>query len=214
MRDPIARPRALAALTASLLLGCATAQQHPADRSPPMLPVPRVAVPLIEHHLSAEEIRQRSQAAEQQCERALAAIVAVPTADRSFANTVEAMEQAIEDYVDVVERLGILKHVHRDEKVRVAAAAAEEASAKYLVRIASRRDLYRAVRAWQQGAGARETLDAQQRRLLELQPARLSPQRPRVRRRRPRRLVALRTRLAELRPGSARTSTRTPTASR
>ena len=130
--------------------------------------VPRVAVPLIDHKLAPDEILRKSQAAEADCEKALKAIEALPDASRTFANTVEAMEQAIGDYYDVTSRLGILKDVHPSDKVRQAAASAEEDAGKFLVKIASRRELYRAMKGWQANAGAREVLEPQQQRLVEL----------------------------------------------
>jgi thimet oligopeptidase len=133
-----------------------------------MTAVRRIAVPLIEHRLTADEVLRRIQAAGADCDRSLAQMVAVPDAARSFGNTVEALELAVAAYVDTAGRLGILKDVHRDEKVRAAAARAEETAGKYLVAVASRRDVYRAVRAFVDGNGKREALDAQQRRLLEL----------------------------------------------
>ncbi len=130
--------------------------------------VERVPVPLIDHKLAPDEILRRSQAAEAACEQALKAIEALPDASRTFANTVEAMEQAVDDYLDASSRLGILKDIHPSDKVRQAAAVAEENAGKYLVQVASRRELYKAVKGWQANAGAREVLDAEQQRLLEL----------------------------------------------
>jgi len=191
------RPCILAAAILGLALACATAPRSP-ERSTPMTSVPRVAVPLIEHRLAPEQILKKSQAAEAECDRALAAIAALSDATRTFANTVEAMEQAVDDYADASQRLGLLKDVHPDEKVREAAAQAEENAGKYLVKIASRRDLYKAVMGWQAGAGAHEVLDAQQKRLLELSLRDFRRNGLELDDARLARLVALRTRLTEL----------------
>lgn len=163
--------RTLAVLSVSLALACAATQRTgevPSDRSSKMTPLKRVAVPLLEHRLTPDEILQRSQAAEAVCDRELTAIAGLADSSRTFANTVEAMEQAVDDYADAAQRLGFLKDVHTNEKVRHAAALAEESAGKYLVKVASRRDLFKAVKGWQAYAGKREILDAQQGRLLEL----------------------------------------------
>ncbi len=128
----------------------------------------RVPVPLIESRLSPDEILRRIQSAEAECDLALARSVAVPDAARTFENTAGAMEQAIASYSDVAQRLQILKDVHPDAKVRAAAATAEESAGKYSVKISSRRDLYRATKAFVDGNGQHEALDAQQKRLLEI----------------------------------------------
>jgi thimet oligopeptidase len=155
----------LVALALACLTACATAPRT--DRSATMT-LPRVAVPLIDHKLAPDQILQKSQAAEAECEKALKAIIELADPARTFANTVEAMEQAVDDYGDAAQRLGLLKDVHPDEKVREAAAVAEENAGKFLVKIASRRDLYKAVKGWLAAAGAHEVLDFQQKRLLEL----------------------------------------------
>lgn len=130
--------------------------------------VERIPVPLIDHKLAPDEILRKSQAAEADCEKALKAVVELPDASRTFANTVEAMEQAVADFMDTTSRLSILKDIHPSDKVRQAASVAEENAGKYMVQVASRRDLYKAVKGWQANGGAREVLDAEQKRLLEL----------------------------------------------
>jgi thimet oligopeptidase len=160
----------LAACAASLATACATtANPRTDDRRAPIMPtVERIPVPLIDHKIAPDDILRKSQAAEADCEKALRAIEALPDASRTFANTVEAMEQAVADYLDASSRLGILKDIHPSDKVRQAASVAEENSGKYLVQVASRRELYKAVKGWQANAGAREVLDTAQQRLLEL----------------------------------------------
>lgn len=171
--------RGLLLAGASLALGCATTQRSteqagtavaaPAVTPPMPTPEPkRIAVPLIEYRLAPEQILERSANAELECEQKLRELVALPDAQRTFANTLEALEQAVASYSDAAQRLGILKDVHPDEKVREAAATAEENAGKYLVKLASRRDLYGALKAWQAAAGQTERLDAQQARLLEI----------------------------------------------
>jgi thimet oligopeptidase len=128
----------------------------------------RIPVPLLNHRIPAEAIGPALDAAMAECDARLAALVALPAEARTFANTVEALEQAGASFSDAAMRLQILKEIHTDPAVRDAAAAAEEKSGQYGVRMGARRDLYQAVLAYVAHAGKTEVLDAQQTRLLEL----------------------------------------------
>lgn len=128
----------------------------------------RIPVPLIEHRLAPEQILEKAAAAEARCTQALAQMAALDPGARTFENTVEAFEQSLMDYIDAVNRLTILKDVHPDEPVRLAAAQVEEQSGKYLVQLMARRDLYQALKSYAQSQASQEALDAAQRRLLEL----------------------------------------------
>ncbi|MFN7134441.1 MAG: M3 family metallopeptidase, partial [Myxococcales bacterium] len=192
----------LLAAACGLIFGCATTQQ-PAGlvqprRSPDMRKVKHVDVPLIEHRLTPEEIADREARARTACHEKLSSIAAMPAAQRTFANTVDALEQAVMDYLDTTQRLGILKELHTDEKVRRAAGEVEEAAGKYLVALSARRDLYRAVQAWVDGPGRTEELDPQQQRLLELTLRELKRSGHRLNDEQLAELVRLRTRMAEL----------------
>ncbi len=195
------RSLVLPVLLGGLSLACATAK--PAGKSgaepaaSPAMPQ-RVQVPLIDHHLAPAQIAERLQAAQAECDKALAALVAVPDAQRTFANTPEAMELALDSYGDTAGRLSILKDIHPDEKVREASAQAEETAGKYMVQIASRRDLYRAIKGYLANAGTKEPLDEQQKRLLELTMRDFRRNGLELPDDKLARLVALRTRLTEL----------------
>jgi thimet oligopeptidase len=160
--------------------------------------IKRVPVPLINHRLTPEQLLRESQSARAECDKALASIVALSDASRTFANTAEAMERAIETYADAVQRMGILRDVHPNQKVREAAAQVEENAGKYLVQIASRRDLYKAMKGWLAGSGQREVLDPQQRRLVELMMRDFRRNGLELGEKELARLVELRTRLTEL----------------
>ena len=152
----------------TLAAGCAARQATSGAPELTKGELPRVAVPLLEHRLTKAQIHARLDDEQATCERALAALAALPDRDRTFANTVEALEQAVAEYQDVSGRLSILKEVHPEASVREAAEEVEEQAGRYLVAVASRRDLYQAVKAWQARAGRAEHLDAEQGRLLEL----------------------------------------------
>lgn len=127
----------------------------------------RISVPLIDHRLSPDALRLAIATAETRLEEELATIAGLPDEKRTFGNTVEALEQAVAAFGDAGMRLGILKEIHTDAAVRDAAAEVDELMGQTLVRVASRRDLYQAVKSWLEG-GRMEPLDDEQKRLLEL----------------------------------------------
>ena len=112
-----------------------------------------------------EQLKAACEEAQKTCDAKLAKIVAVKDSERTYANTPEAIEQVTTDWSEVVGRASFMKDIHRDEKVRAAATACEEEAGKYAARIASRKDLYLAVKAWQ---GRGEQVGPQDRRLVEL----------------------------------------------
>src|SRR5205085_122187 len=112
-----------------------------------------------------EQLKAACEEAQKTCDAKLAKIAALKDPERTFANTPEAIEQVTTDWSEVVGRASFMKDIHRDEKVRAAAAACEEEAGKYAARIASRKDLYLAVKAWQ---GRGEQVGPQDRRLVEL----------------------------------------------
>ncbi len=127
-----------------------------------------VDVPGLKTDYSPEQVAQACEAAEKASDAKLAALVAIAPDKRTFANTVDAMEQAITDYGDVVGRLAFLKDIHPDAKVRAAGAACEERSGKYFVELGARKDLYLAIKGYADGAGKTEKLAPVDRRLLEI----------------------------------------------
>lgn len=139
-----------------------------AARFSPMQSLPRKPVAMLDHKLPPAQITSTLEQAIADCDAALARVTALKDPERTFANTVEAMEHAVATFLDRAYRLQILKDIHPDADVRNAAAAVEEKSSQYAVKIGSRRDLYAALKGWQANAGKTESLDPQQARLLEL----------------------------------------------
>lgn len=115
-----------------------------------------------------EQIATECKAAETRTDEALAALVKVPDAQRTFDGTFVALEDASVDYIVAISRLSFLKDIHTDEKVREAAAACEESAGKYAVALGARKDLYLAMKGYLENAGKKDTLDAQQKRLVEI----------------------------------------------
>ena len=107
-----------------------------------------VAPPLLRSKWTPEELSAACQQAMTTADAKLAAIVAVPPAQRSFANTFGAFEAIGADFGDSVYGLGFMKDIHPDPKVREAGAACEENAGKFLVRTGARRDVYLALKGW------------------------------------------------------------------
>lgn len=112
-----------------------------------------------------EQLQATCAEAEKTSDAKLGQVVNVPDKQRTFANTPEAIEQITADWSEVVSRAGFMKNIHTDEKVRAAASACEEDAGKYAARLASRKDLYLAVGAWQE---KREPVGPQQARLVQI----------------------------------------------
>ena len=154
-----------------LAAACATLSHETRSASDPgwtFAATQPVDVPPLRTRWTAEELKQTCDDAEKLADRKLAEVVAVPDAQRDFANTADAIEQITTDWGDTVGRLGFMKDIHTDAKVRAAAAACEEEAGKYAVRVGARKDLYLAMKGWLDGKGKSEQLSVEQRRLVEL----------------------------------------------
>ncbi len=87
---------------------------------------------------------------------------------RDFENTFGAYEILTTELSDEAGRLGFMKDVHPDEKVRAAGAACEEETNKYFVKLGSRKDVYAVLKGWLDGAGAKANLAGEDKTLVEL----------------------------------------------
>lgn len=162
------RNAALLCLATAACAG-ATRQPLPGSSGYTVLPsAPRRAVALLEPEQTPAGIAKTLAEAMARCDAELAKIVAIPDAERTFDNTVGALEYATAQLLDTTQRTQIWKDVHTDAAVRDAAAKAEEDSGQYLVKLGARRDLYQAVMGWKNGPGKGAPLDAQQARLVEI----------------------------------------------
>src|SRR5256885_1283191 len=112
-----------------------------------------------------EQLQASCAEAEKTSDAKLAEVVGIPGPQRTFVNTPEAIEQVTADGGGAVSRADFMKNIHVDEKVRAAAAACEGGAGKYAARLASRKDLYLAIGAWQ---GKKEPVGPQQARLVEI----------------------------------------------
>src|SRR2546426_205255 len=142
-----------------ILAACSSAPR------PPGAPKGLVDAAPLRTDWTPEQLQASCAEAEKTSDAKLAEVVGIPDAQRTFANTPEAIEQITADWSEVVSRAGFMKNIHLEEKVRAAAAACEEEAGKYAARLASRKDLYLAIEAWQ---GKKEPVGPQQARLVEI----------------------------------------------
>ena len=98
------------------------------------------------------------------CDSAVDAIVATRDGDRTFANTLGALEAATDGVGQASGQYAFMAYVADDGDVRDAARASEERIDKYFVDLSFREDLYRAVKAY---AARGEALEGEEARLLE-----------------------------------------------
>lgn len=106
-----------------------------------------VDVPLLRFTWTPAELAAACEKAETDTDAALAKILAIPAAERTFQNTYVALDNVTGDYSEAVARLSFMKDMHKDAAVRDAGAACEERAGKYSVALAARDDLYQAAKA-------------------------------------------------------------------
>ena len=102
--------------------------------------------------------------AKDQLDTDLAAIAAIPDTDRTFNNTIQALDFAQARFSEKTNILSFLSQVSPDKSVRQAAMEMDSESRKYLVGIAFREDLFNAVNQY---AGKNQTLNGENQLLLD-----------------------------------------------
>lgn len=95
---------------------------------------------------------------------ALQAVKAVPSSQRSFENTMAAIERASERVSDVQQKLDFLALIHPDEAIRAAAQSGTQSIDRENVRLTYDRDLWKAATEWE---AAGERLEGADRRLAD-----------------------------------------------
>ncbi|MEO6771817.1 MAG: M3 family metallopeptidase [Kofleriaceae bacterium] len=135
---------------------------------PPFAQLAAVDVPDLQFEFTPAQLDQACAAVENTVDAQLAAIVAIPDGQRTFANTFDATEQALAEYEDASGRLAFLKEIHPVAEVRAAAARCEERAGKHGVELGARKDLYLAMKGYLDHAGKTEPLDAIDHRLIML----------------------------------------------
>ena len=112
----------------------------------------------------AEELAPTEAAARAQLEKDLDDLVGIPDEQRTFENTVLGYERAFERYSHALGMSGFLAEVSTDKNFRDAALALEMEMSQHMIDIATRRDVYRAIKAY---ADTKPTLEPDQARLLK-----------------------------------------------
>jgi thimet oligopeptidase len=116
--------------------------------------------------LTPQKIADACQQAMDRCDAAIAVIVATPPADRTFANTFLALEDAADGIMRTSGSYGFMAYVADDDAVRETAREWEEQLSKYAVQLGFREDLYEAVREFSEMPEA-AALVGEDRRLVE-----------------------------------------------
>ncbi|MBI2766107.1 MAG: Zn-dependent oligopeptidase [Chloroflexi bacterium] len=110
--------------------------------------------PVEFERLTPEVVAEACQAGMDACDAAIAAIVAVPAGARTFANTMLALEEAVEHVAAASGTYAFMAYVSADDAIREDARTWDERLDKYLVGLAFREDLYEAVKAFSETAEA------------------------------------------------------------
>lgn len=113
---------------------------------------------------SAQEVPQQIKDALKRADDAIAKIIAIPDSERTFDNTMGALDD-VNARLDTDTSLFIfMENVSPDAKVRDAARVAEEAVSNWGIDVAKREDLFKAIKAY---ADTHPVLQGEQKRLLE-----------------------------------------------
>ncbi|MDR1123941.1 MAG: Zn-dependent oligopeptidase [Elusimicrobiota bacterium] len=98
----------------------------------------------LHFNYKADELAPREAAARIRLEEDLKKIIDIPKGERTFENTLLAYDDAFENYSRSLGQAGFLAYVSDDDKLREAALALEQEISKYMVEVATRRDIYQA----------------------------------------------------------------------
>ena len=96
----------------------------------------------------AENLAPAEAAARVQLEKDLAALIAIPPEQRTFDNTIMGYERAFDKYGNALGMSGFLSYVSTDKKFRDAANDLQMQISQYMVDVATRRDVYQAIRQY------------------------------------------------------------------
>ena len=103
---------------------------------------------VLHFNYKAEELAPAETAARAQLESDLAAFVAMPAEQRTFDNTILGYYRIFQKYHEALGVSGFLGYVSTDKKLRDAVVELEMQTSQYLVDVAARRDIYRAIRQY------------------------------------------------------------------
>ena len=103
---------------------------------------------VLHFNYKAQDLAPAEQAARQELEKDLAALIAIPAEKRTFENTIMAYEKAFDNYGDALGMSGFLSYVSTDKNFRDTARDLQLQISQYLVDVATRRDVYKAIKEY------------------------------------------------------------------
>ena len=116
--------------------------------------------------LTPERLTEACEQAMRACDAAIAAIVATPPAERTFANTLVALESAADHVGQASGTYAFMAYVSPDDALRETAREWDEKLSKYGVELGFREDLYQAVKEYS-GSAEAAALAGEERRLID-----------------------------------------------
>ncbi len=123
-----------------------------------------LALVLAPGFAAAQEVPPSVTAAIAHAEAAIAKIVAVPASERTFENTLGALDDMSARLDDETSLMTFLNNVSPDAKVRASSRAAEEVIGNFGIALGKREDLYNAIKAY---AATKPALQGEEKRMLE-----------------------------------------------
>lgn len=103
---------------------------------------------VLHFNYRAQDLAPAEAAARVKLEKDLAALIAIPQAERTFENTIMGYERAFDNYGKALGMSGFLSYVSTDKKFRDAANDLQMQISQYMVDVATRRDVYKAIREY------------------------------------------------------------------
>ncbi len=103
---------------------------------------------VLHFNYKAEDLAPAEAAARQQLEKDLSALIAIPAQERTFENTILGYEKAFDKYSEALGMSGFLSYVSTDENFRNTVRDLQLQISQYMVDVATRRDVYKAIREY------------------------------------------------------------------
>ena len=103
---------------------------------------------VLHFNYRAQDLVPAEAAARVKLEKDLAALIAIPQAERTFENTIMGYERAFDNYGNALGMSGFLSYVSTDKQFRDAANDLQMQISQYMVDVATRRDVYKAIREY------------------------------------------------------------------
>ena len=103
---------------------------------------------VLHFNYQAQDLAPAEAEARVKLEKDLAALIAIPQEERTFENTIMGYERAFDNYGNALGMSGFLSYVSTDKKFRDAANDLQMQISQYMVDVATRRDVYKAIREY------------------------------------------------------------------